>query len=1236
VVNKKNGKKRKKHKSRVRVRHRAVRQRKLAAIMFTDMVGYTTLSQRDESLSLALVNEQRRLLRPIFKRHSGREIQTIGDAFLVEFQSALDATRCAYDIQRTVREYNISLPEHERFALRVGVHVGDVIESKSGDISGDAVNIASRIEPLAEHGGVCLTRQVYDHVQNKFDLPLESLGFKILKNVRAALEVYKMVMPWEQQQERKESKKITLPELKEAEQISQGQLDPRRIAILPFSNLSPNPNDEYFADGMTEEIISAVSKITSLQVIARTSVIRYKGSSKGIEEIGRELKAGTILEGSVRKADEKLRITAQLIDSKDSRHLWSETYDRELKDIFAIQTDISKTVADALKIQLLPSERRRVEKVPTHSTEAYVSYLKGRQFLHDRTKEGMERAIDFFQKAIEIDSSYALAYSGLADAYTILADFQYIPSLTEAFPKAEAAAKEAIQIDEDLAEAHVSMSSILGAKYYDHVGEERELKRAIELDPSYAQAHLWYGRILTFLGRFEEALRELRMTLRLDPVSFMAELYIARISIFTGQLEQAIQQFNELMSRYPSREFWLQGEIGEIYLLKGNYEGGLAQSRKALELSPPEERAKRQRDYQLDAARVYAKMGKREDALKMLRKFEREEITDETIPLFAVSIALVYTALGDSDLALQWLDRGRREYDRNIVALKVDPMFNELRTHNRFIALIQNVGLMSSEEALEAQKEIQRKESTKTTFDKKRIAVLPFANISPDPNDEYFADGMTEELISTISKISSLQVIARTSVMSYKSEQKKKIDEISKELKVGTILEGSVRKAGDMVRITAQLIDCQDSRHLWSETYDRDLKDIFAIQSDISQTVAGALKIQLLPIEKERIQKQPTRNPEAHALYLKGLEYERNSRVVTTDYKQAFECFEKSTRLDPNFAQSYAALAYIYTRVVLEGGSSSVTMSGLPYSEALSKAKRLIARALEIDRDLPEAYVSRSNIDWALSETTREGWLDEEKDLKRALELNPSFAFAHQSYAFHLMQDGRFEEAISEYWKAFELDPLSWKDHVSICIPLIFSRNYEAALNHLKHFSELYPMESQDADTIRLYARIYIELGRFDNALKELNRAIELARDDYTRYQCKSLLGVALARHDRLSEAYDVVKELEETVRSKLDSSIFEDEIAVIFLALGEKDKAIELLERAYQKRKFIALAYLKVDTLFDSLRSDHRFIALLNKLGFISPEEALRAEQEIQPKQKEQAKFDRKRILGLGAGGNK
>src|SRR3989454_5603469 len=375
--------------------------------MFTDMVGFTALSQRNESLALSVLDEQRELLRPIFIKHGGREVRTIGDSFLVDFPSALSAVKCAYEIQKTTQEFNRSLPEERRVLMRIGVHLGDVVESQ-GDISGDAVNVASRIESLANSGGVCLTRQVYDQVRNKFELPMTSLGPKSLKNLSSSVEVYKMIMPWDA------TVAISLPEH-----------DTRRIAILPFANISPDPADEYFSDGMTDELIAVLSKIKGLRVVARTSAMRFKGEKATAGRIGEELKVGSLIEGSVRKSQNRLRITVELVDTHSEEQLWNETYDRDLRDVFSVQSDIAQQVAKALELRLGVRASSALRQQQTQSPEAYSLYLKGRNRWNLRSEHDLNRAIKYFEEAIGKDPRYALAYAGLADCYSILGYYGY-------------------------------------------------------------------------------------------------------------------------------------------------------------------------------------------------------------------------------------------------------------------------------------------------------------------------------------------------------------------------------------------------------------------------------------------------------------------------------------------------------------------------------------------------------------------------------------------------------------------------------------------------------------------------------------------------------------------------------------------------------------------------------------------------------------------------------------------
>jgi adenylate cyclase len=641
------------------------KQRKLAAIMFTDMVGFTLLGQKNESLSLSVLEDQRKLVRPIVGRHNGREVKTIGDAFLIEFPSALDATKCACDIQSTTRDFNVSAPEDRRVHLRIGIHLGDVVESE-GDISGDAVNVASRIAPFAENGGVCISRQVFDQVQNKFELSLTSLGVKALKNVSTPVELYKVVLPWQVE-------KTT----------SSAELDKKRIAVLPFANISPSPSDEYFSDGMTEELIATLSRIRNLGVIARTSVIRYKGLTKPVVEIGRELNVGTVLEGSVRVADKKLRITAQLIDAATEEHLWSETYDRNLEDAFAIQSEIAKRIAKALKIRVLRSETLRLDKKATGIPEAYSLYLQGRHSLNTRTEKSLKEAVRHFENSIKRDPRFALAYTGLADAYTILASYstEYIPP-REAFPKAKTAAEKALSIDDQLAEAHASLGQVKFYYEWDWEDADAELKKALELNPGYAQAHQYYADFVKSFGRFDEALTEMKKAQTLDPLSFSIKTGIGHVLYLSRQYELAIDQYRRIVESDPlfvPARLW----FGRPYMQKGMFKEAIEQSEEAVKLT---------RGSIVSLAtlgQAYASAGKQDEARKILdRMLERSK--KQYVPSYW--IALVHMSMGNKDEAFAWLERAYHERSSWLVWANVEPRFDSLRADPRFISLLTRIG----------------------------------------------------------------------------------------------------------------------------------------------------------------------------------------------------------------------------------------------------------------------------------------------------------------------------------------------------------------------------------------------------------------------------------------------------------------------------------------------------------------------------------------------------------------
>ena len=465
----------------------------------------------------------------------------------------------------------------------------------------------------------------------------------------------------------------------------QPSLDKHRVAVLPLQNISPDPKDEYFADGMTEELISTMSKIGGLKVIARTSVMGYKGGEKKIDQIARELNVGTILEGSVRKAGDKLRITVQLIDSESSDHLWSESYDREMKDVFAIQSDVSQTVAEALKVKLLPMEKQRVEKEPTKNAEAYELYLKGLQtapwIVGAYERENIERSREYFERAVELDPNFALAYAGLEVCY--MEAFMYKP-FDERAPKAEAAARKALELDDNLAESHLAFADTKWHRY-DFDGYEKEIKRAIELKPNYATAHLYLGIHRMMFGRFDEAQIEMRKARELDPLSSLIRSWMRSLLFRTRQYDRAVKEIAEEMKLHdrPGLHNWL----AYIYLVKGDYEKALIESEKAVAVVGFEERP----FFISTLACIYAKANRKEEVTRILEELEAVS-KQRYLPPDGI-FAPIYYCLGDYDETFRVWEKAYDDHSELLPFSLIDPFYDELRSDPRFIALLKKVGL---------------------------------------------------------------------------------------------------------------------------------------------------------------------------------------------------------------------------------------------------------------------------------------------------------------------------------------------------------------------------------------------------------------------------------------------------------------------------------------------------------------------------------------------------------------
>ena len=461
----------------------------------------------------------------------------------------------------------------------------------------------------------------------------------------------------------------------------------RSLAVLPFENLSADPAEEYLVDGMTDEVITDLARLGGLTVISRTSVMTYKGAKKRLPEIGRELHVDAVIEGSVLKAGDRLRITAQLIAVPADKHLWAQSYERNSADILAMQDDVAadilRNVQGQLQLQAKPGIQAPIVSHRTESTEAYDAYLEGRYFWNQRTEAGFQKAIKYFNRAVEQDPNYAVAYAGLADTYVLLGEYGFVPA-REAYGKAREAAAKALQLDETLAEAHCTLAAVKGDYDWDWPGAESEFGRAIELNPGYATAHQWHGELLSDLGRYPEATAEIQQAQQLDPLSPIINVIAGDILMRAGQNDLASDQLRQTIDLSPNFAP-AHLRLGYVYLRKKAFAEAAAEFQKALTLTPTSPK-------DMSAlGNAYAREGKRADARKLLGELQQRS---RQRYVSWCHIANIYAGLGETDQAFASLEKAYAERDPILVVdLKSNPLFDPLRSDPRFSALVRRVGL---------------------------------------------------------------------------------------------------------------------------------------------------------------------------------------------------------------------------------------------------------------------------------------------------------------------------------------------------------------------------------------------------------------------------------------------------------------------------------------------------------------------------------------------------------------
>ena len=610
-------------------------ERRLSAILSADVVGYSRLMGANEVATLTALNERRaEILEPTIERHQGRVFKLTGDGLLAEFASVVSAVECAIAIQREMHTKNADVPDDRRIDLRIGINLGDVI-IQDGDIYGDGVNLAARIEGVAAPGRVAVSESVREHVGSRLDVRFEDRGNQQLKNIDHPVRVYEVV-----------PKVADHPKARGKGSDATVEEKPS-IAVLPFDNMSGDAEQEYFSNGITEDIITDLSKISGLFVVGRHTSFGYKGSSQNMSRIAAELGVRYLLEGSVRKAGNRVRITGQLIDGAGGGHVWAERYDRDLDDIFAIQDEITRTIVEQLKIRLVPAELEAIGKAPTDNVEAYQLYLKGRQFFHHSTKYFLRLARQMFVQATELDPKFARAYAGIANC-----DCRQVGWYGELIAEESilAIADQALALDADLAEAHAARADAL-----------------------------------SFFGHKDEAEAVFQTALALDPDSFDVNFLFARFCLRSGEPEKSVPFYIRALELQPDDyqspamlEFILRG-LGRIEESHLYGEMGIKRAMEALRQYPESSRPA-----QLIAASL-AGMGRAEEARVWL---DRAIALDPGDSQTLYNAACTYAQLGDIEEAFealeQWLPRAGIEKrmwlvnDCDFDPLRDDPRFQKV------------------------------------------------------------------------------------------------------------------------------------------------------------------------------------------------------------------------------------------------------------------------------------------------------------------------------------------------------------------------------------------------------------------------------------------------------------------------------------------------------------------------------------------------------------------------------
>jgi len=637
--------------------------RLLAAIMFADMVGYTKLMQQDEALAKSKRDRQRAVVDNKILEYRGQVMQYYGDGTLSMFASAIDAVNAAKEIQ-------LELQQDPEVPLRIGIHLGDVVYDDEG-IYGDAVNLAARVQGLGIPGSVMISGKVFDEIKNHPGIRVEAFGEHELKNVFQTTSIFALAQEG-----------LQVPAQRHIQEQTGSYQN--SVAVLPFANFSGDISDEYFSDGITEEIINALVKVSDLEVASRTSVFSYKGQNRDIRLIGKELNVATILEGSVRKAGNRIRVTAQLIKADDGFHIWSENFDGEMKDIFEVQDEISQKIVEKLEADSYFDKSVKLYEASTDSVVAYNHYLEGLFYWNKRTPESVRKAITLFEKAVNYCTTYTNAYSALANCYTFLGAIGQMDT-EEAYSLAEEYSNKAVELNSTRAASYSALGFVNLFSKWNFKSAEANFRKAITLEPDHIDARMGLGYLYQALCEYDRMIHHVKAATKLEPLSLPAKMELGRAYLLFGNYSESIGVFEEILDLDPVYRSAYEG-ISMNYLEMGDLDKALFYARKYLDLVSDPNSGGAFLGY------IAALQGDMEGVHRNIEKLERRVVENPGLNV-SLDLACVYAGLGDLDTSFKYINEG---IDKKLGAMVFfDSMipFRRMMDDPRFLEVRDRIGL---------------------------------------------------------------------------------------------------------------------------------------------------------------------------------------------------------------------------------------------------------------------------------------------------------------------------------------------------------------------------------------------------------------------------------------------------------------------------------------------------------------------------------------------------------------